>query len=111
MTKIFLAALCLTFPVLIYADSSCKGKLSSLAVGRNGVVLAGGPGGLPSTYLCSLKEKRNNVEVEACQAIYSLLLASHAQKKEVNITFNPHSSCASVPSWNWATNFNWVIVQ
>ncbi|USH03689.1 hypothetical protein K6Q96_06765 [Grimontia kaedaensis] len=95
----------------VYADSFCKGKIETLAVGRGSVLLISGPGGLPSTYLCDLSEKQNNVDPEACRAIYSLLLAAKAQDKSVNITFNPNiKSCSGVASWNWARDFNWAIV-
>lgn len=94
------------------ADSFCTGKINQLAIGRSGTVLIAGPGGLPSTYLCSVNLKQNNVEVESCKAIFSQLLAAQAQQKEVNITFNPKlSSCSQVKSWGWAEGFNWVIVN
>jgi len=52
------------------------------------------------------------VETSACKAIYSNLLSSHAQDKEVNITSNPSiPSCTGVKIWGAATNFNWVIVK
>lgn len=94
------------------ADSFCTGKIKQLAIGRSGTVLIAGPGGLPSTYLCNVNSKNNNVATEACKAIYSQLLAAHAQDKVVNITFNPAiDSCSKVKSWGWATGFNWVIVN
>lgn len=108
----------ITLSVLVFlsfsasADSFCTGKIKQLAIGRSGTVLIAGPGGLPSTYLCSVNIKQNNVEVESCKAIFSQLLAAQAQQKEVNITFNPRlSSCSQVKSWGWAEGFNWVIVN
>ena len=108
--KVILSALVfLSFSSL--ADSTCSGKIKTLAISRAGTVLIAGPGGLPSTYLCSVNLKHNNVETEACKIIYSQLLAAQAQKKSVNITFNPAiSSCSQVKSWGWAEGFNWVIV-
>lgn len=108
----------ITLSVLVFlsfsasADSFCTGKIKQLAIGRSGTVLIAGPGGLPSTYLCNVNSKNNNVATEACKAIYSQLLAAQAQQKEVNITFNPAvESCSKVKSWGWATGFNWVIVN
>ena len=109
--KLFAAAL-ITAACASHADSTCEGTIDYLAVGRGSVVLVKGPGGLPATYLCSLSTKQNNVDTEACKAIYGTLLAAHAQQKSVRITFNPSiSSCADVASWSWATNFNWVIAD
>ncbi|RYV04101.1 hypothetical protein SOPP22_01485 [Shewanella sp. OPT22] len=95
-----------------FADFYCKGKISGLGLGKSGVVLVSGPGGLPYTYLCSLNEKINGVEVEACKGVYSTLLTAKAQDKSVNITFNPSiDSCKNVKSWGLATHFNWVIIN
>lgn len=93
-----------------FADSYCIGKIKRLAVGRGGTVMVGGPGVLPDTYLCNVHSKINNVEAEACKVMYSQLLVAKAQNESVNITFNPETTCTSVKSWGWATNFNWLIV-
>lgn len=99
-------------PMASLADSTCQGVIEYLAVGRGSTVLVKGPGGLPATYLCSLSVKQNNVDPEACRAIYSTLLAAQAQQKPVRITFNPNiASCSDVASWGWAVGFNWVIVD
>lgn len=93
-------------------DFFCTGKITILAINRSGTLLVGGPGGLPSTYLCNIETKTNNVEPSACKATYNMLLAAKAQGKEVSITFNPTiSSCSSVASSGWATNFNWVFLK
>ena len=106
----FVIAVTLSFNSV--ADSSCTGKISALSIGRTGMVLIKGPGGLPYTYLCNTENKYNNVETSACTAIYSTLLSAHAQDKEVNITFNPSiPNCSGVQSWGAATNFNWIIVN
>lgn len=106
-----LAAITLFTPFLSYAETWCVGKVRNLAVSRNGVLLVGGPGGLPDTYLCNLHTKANNVEVEACKSMYGQLLSAQAQKKSVRITFNPDiEACNQAPSWGWAENVNWVIV-
>lgn len=59
-----------------FADTHCKGKVAYLAIGRGGMVLVNGPGGLPSVYLCNVQNKVNNVEVESCKAMYSTLLTA-----------------------------------
>lgn len=95
-----------------YADSTCIGKINQLAMSRGGTVLVAGPGGMPSTYLCNVNSRSNNVETEACKAIYGQLLAAQAQDKVINITFNPSiESCSQVKAWGWATGFNWIIVN
>lgn len=94
-----------------YADSTCIGKVKELAIGRSGTVLIAGPGGLPSTYLCNVNSKNNNVAPEACKAIYGQLLSAQAQGLTVKVTFNPAiSSCSEVKSWGWAEGFNWLMV-
>jgi hypothetical protein len=104
--------ICLALPIGAFADSICEGAIEYLAVGRASVVLVKGPGGLPATYLCDMAEKQNNVEPEACRAMYSTLLAAHAQGKIVRITFNPSiTACNEVASWGWATNLNWIIAD
>ncbi|WP_251359725.1 hypothetical protein [Kangiella sp. TOML190] len=93
-------------------DTWCTGELNQLAVGRSGTVFVQGPGGLKGVYLCNLNLKNNNVEPEACKAMYSVLLAAKSQSREVSITFNPNiESCQSIPSWTWATNFNWAFMK
>jgi len=110
LKKLFLFVL--FFSVEASADSFCTGKIKTLAISKSGVLLVGGPGGLPSTYLCNTETKINNVEPSACKATYGMLLAAKAQAKDVSITFNPGiSSCSSVASWGWATNFNWVMFK
>ncbi|TOK25039.1 hypothetical protein CGI23_11560 [Vibrio parahaemolyticus] len=95
-----------------FADTHCKGKVAYLAIRREGTVLVNGPGGLPSVYLCNVKHKTNNVEVESCKAMYSTLLAAKSQDKVVNITFLPNiDSCSSLKSWSVAKNINWVFAS
>lgn len=105
--NVWLVLLCVSTSV--FADSACKGKIEYTGVGRGGAVLVKGPGELPATYLCSVESKMNNVEPNACRAVYSTLLAAKMADKEVSITFNPEiSSCESVKAWGWAENFNWI---
>ena len=114
MKKLLLASLCF-FSTLspALADFSCKGKISYLAVGRNGTILVKGPGGLNYVYICNLQNKLNNVEVEACKGMYSTLLAAKSQDIEVNITFNNPDieSCSSIKSWSVAKNLNWIMTN
>lgn len=92
---------------LAFADTHCN-----LAIGRGGMVLVNGPGGLPNVYLCNVQNKVNNVEVESCKAMYSTLLAAKSQDKAVNITFLPNiDSCSSFESWSVAKNLNWVFAS
>lgn len=108
--KVVSLLLIVAFSVPVYADSSCDGNIHYLGMSRNGNLLVSGPGGLKAVYLCNVNTKRNSVDVEACKANYSLLLAAKSQNKPVSITFNPNiSSCKDVPSWAYAQNFNWVI--
>ena len=112
MKKYLLAGVLSAFSISAMADSTCQGKITYVGISRGANVLVSGPGGLPSTYLCDLQEKQNNVEPEACKAIYSALLSAKAQDKSVRITFNPNiSSCSEVASWGWAKDFNWVLID
>ena len=100
------------FSFFASADYFCTGEVQTVGVKRGGVVVVKGPGGLPSVYLCNLSSTVNNVTPEACRAVYSTLLAAEAQGAKVSITFNPNiSSCNSLPSWDYARNFNWVLTQ
>ena len=96
----------------VLAESTCIGKVSTLSIGRGGVLMVGGPGGLPDSYLCNVHTKNNDVQPEACKIFYSQLLAAQAQDVNVKITFNPgYSSCSEIKAWSWATNVNWIIVN
>ncbi|WP_148049867.1 hypothetical protein [Gallaecimonas pentaromativorans] len=94
------------------ADTRCDGKISDLAIGHGGVVLVTIPEQFSAVYICSVVDKQNGVDPEACRAMYSTLLAAKAAEKSVSITFLPAiSSCSMNKSWAWAQNINWIFLK
>ncbi len=112
MQKLYCSIILTVLAFQASAETHCVGKLGNLSVKRSGTVLASGPGGLPSVYICSLDSPQNNISTETCKAIYSTLLSAKVSDKEVNMTFSPDiTSCSEIASWQWATNLNWVFVK
>jgi len=87
-TLFFLTLLSLTS--ISIADTMCKGKIEYMGIGRSGVLLVKGPGGLPATYLCNTEVEMNNVKPSACKAAHGMLLAAKIADKDVSVTFNPN---------------------
>lgn len=112
--KIIAACATLSIAVAVFADAPhCQGKIGDLGVVRSGTVYVNGPSGLPSVYLCNLATAQNNVDPEACKAMYSTLLAAKAADRNVDITFLPAltNACSEFSSWTYAPNVNWVILK
>ncbi|MES1192623.1 MAG: hypothetical protein ABUS47_16300 [Steroidobacter sp.] len=114
LKKLIVTCTILLIATPAFADSpSCIGKIGDLGVVRSGTVYVNGPGGLPSVYICNLATTQNNVDPEACKAMYSTLLAAKAADKNVDITFLPAltNTCSEFSGWTYAPNVNWVVIK
>jgi len=111
MRRFFLVtAILLSMNSVAKADLICSGNVKFVGVGKYGVLMAEGPGGLPLVYLCNVVTENNGVKPEACKSMHATLLAAKMAAKPVSITFNPNPniSCGDFNSWSWASNLNWI---
>ncbi len=85
----------------------CTGLVSVIQVSPAGVVSAG-LGNMSWVYLCSVNEVYNNVQPEACNAIYSTMLAAKLSNKKVVFWFSDNSNdCTNAAHPAWAPLENW----
>lgn len=78
----------------------CTGTVTYLGVDSvdNGVIVVGGPGGLPDIGLCSLSQA-GAFTTDACKAIYATLLAAKLSGQTISISFSDNLTCSTQPAW------------
>jgi len=82
------------------ATYTCTGPVNGIAINpKTGQVLAESIAGIAWPALCSTKSEQNNISVETCQQIFSLLLTAQLSKKEVTLWFNDGANCQSHQPW------------
>ncbi|OZY85572.1 hypothetical protein CBP51_00520 [Cellvibrio mixtus] len=85
----------------------CTGLVGVIQISPAGVV-ATAVGNMHWVYLCSVSEVYNNVQPEACKAIYSTMLAAKLSNKRVVFWFSDNSNdCTNTAHPAWAPLQNW----
>jgi len=104
-----LSAIVALFSVVLLATPAqagsyaCTGTVTFLGVDSfdYGLIVVGGPGGLPPIGLCALNQA-GNFTMDACKAIYATLLAAKMSGQTVEITFADGLTCSTQPAWGSA---------
>ena len=82
-----------------YANTTCQGKLNFVSMNPDqGLVQFNY--GYGTQYYCKLGEVYNNVPPEACQGVYSMLLAAQMAGKSIEARYNTNFTCSSAELGN-----------
>lgn len=106
MNKLFCGFFALMISVSSYAGIECTGSVTGLTMAPNGQVYMQQFKNWDWMRVCSVSERLNNTDPEACKAIYSLLLTAQMTQKSVTFWFS-QGGCASESQSSWQFLDNW----
>jgi len=87
-----------------WANYSCTGTTTEVAIDQYGGVNTSNSSGLSWVWLCSIANPSNGVPVDSCKAMYAMLLASKLSGSQVTYWFSDGLSCTSHPAWQTLTS-------
>jgi len=82
-----------------WANYLCTGTTTSVAMDQYGDVNISNSSGLQWVGLCNVNNPVNGVPVEACKAMYAMLMASKLSGAQVTLWFSDGLSCTTHPEW------------
>jgi len=87
-----------------WANYLCTGTTASVTMDQYGNVNTSNSSGLEAVYLCNVANPANGVPVEACKAMYAMLMASKLSGAQVTFWFSDGLSCTGHPAWGTLTS-------
>ena len=82
-----------------WANYSCTGTTTSVTIDQYSNVNMSNSSGLEWVTLCNVANPENGVSVDACKAMYAMLLGSKLSGAQVTLWFSDGLSCSSHPAW------------
>jgi hypothetical protein len=82
-----------------WANYACTGTTTSVAIDQSSYVNMSNSSGLEWVTLCNVANPINGVSVDACKAMYAMLVTSKVSGAQVTLWFSDGLSCSTHPAW------------
>jgi hypothetical protein len=82
-----------------WANYACTGTTTSVTIDQYSNVNMSNSSGLEFVTLCNVANPENGVSVEACKAMYAMLVTSKVSGAQVTLWFSDGLSCSTHTAW------------
>jgi len=87
-----------------WANYACTGTTTNVTIDQYSNVNMSNSSGMEFVSLCNVANPINGISVEACKAMYAMLLASKLSGSQVTYWFSDGLSCTTHPAWQTLTS-------
>jgi len=82
-----------------WANYACTGTTTAVAMDQYSNVYMSNSSGIQFVGLCNVSNPQNGVPIDACKAMYALLLGSKLSGAQVTFWFSDGLSCTTHTAW------------
>jgi hypothetical protein len=82
-----------------WANYACTGSTTNVTIDQYSNVNMSNSSGIEFVTLCNVANPENGISVEACKAMYAMLVASKLSGSQVTLWFSDGLSCTTHPAW------------
>lgn len=86
-----------------WANYACTGTTTQVTIDQYSNVYMSNSSGLQFVPLCNVANAQNGISVDACKAMYAMLVTSKVSGAQVTYWFSDGLSCTTHPAWQELT--------